>query len=191
MENVDQLLKVQKFEQALDMCHYVLNPYASGDPSDQTRFWQFPPFKEIDAKQVLEKLFFDLQPGQPTDQINAWRNKPFQPHLVARSRPAAYMKYVAMKYIEILIAWGDYLFRQDTIEAINQATQLYVLAAHIYGPRGQKIPKRGKVKAATYMSLLDKWDDLRLHGGTSYKRKLYTQTFGAQIQDERHSHKQR
>jgi hypothetical protein len=68
------------------------------------------------------------------------------------------MMWVAMTYIKILIAWGDYLFRQDTIESINEATQHYVLAAHVYGPRGQKIPKRGKLLPETYNSLLDKWD---------------------------------
>ena len=92
------------------------------------------------------------------NQVNEWRNNPFMPHVVARSRPASYMKWVVMKYIEILIAWGDYLFRQDTMETINEATQLYVLAAHIYGPRGQKIPKRGRVQPQTYLSLKDKWD---------------------------------
>ena len=155
---VDRLVKAQQFEQALQMCHYVLNPFADGDPTDGKRFWQFPPFKEIDAENVLENLFLSLQPGQPDDKINEWRNKPFQPHVVARGRPAAYMMWVAMTYIKILIAWGDYLFQQDTIETINQATQLYVLAAHVYGPRGQKIPKRGKVLPETYNSLLDKWD---------------------------------
>lgn len=153
---VDRLLKSQQFEQALKMCHYVFNPYGKG--TDSKRFWQFPPFKEIDATNVLERLFMGLQPRQPNDQISEWRDKPFQPHVVARSRPSAYMKWVVMKYLEILIAWGDYLFRQDTIETLNQATQLYVLAAHIYGPRGQKIPKRGKVQPQTYLSLLDKWD---------------------------------
>lgn len=153
---VDRLLKSQQFEQALKMCHYVFNPLAKG--ADSTRFWQFPPFKEIGASNVLEKLFLGLQPNQPNAEISEWRDKPFQPHVVARSRPSAYMKWVVMKYIEILIAWGDYLFRQDTIETLNQATQLYVLAAHIYGPRGQKIPKRGKVQPQTYLSLLDKWD---------------------------------
>ncbi|MEH2358568.1 neuraminidase-like domain-containing protein [Nostoc sp.] len=153
---VDRLLKSQQFEQALKMCHYVFNPLAKG--TDSKRFWQFAPFKEVDAENVLENLFTGLQPGQPNDAINEWRDKPFQPHVVARSRPSAYMKWVVMKYIEILIAWGDYLFRQDTIETLNQATQLYVLAAHIYGPRGQKIPKRGKVQPQTYNSLLDKWD---------------------------------
>ncbi|NUN67052.1 hypothetical protein HCU40_20415 (plasmid) [Pseudanabaena biceps] len=160
MQLVDRLLKSQQFEQALKMCHYVFNPYEKGIGKE--RFWQFPPFKVVDAESVLEKLFMDLIPNKPDNtpgqQINEWRDNPFQPHVIARSRPSAYMKWVVMKYIEILIAWGDYLFRQDTIETLNQATQLYVLAAHIYGPRGQLIPKRGKIQPQTYTSLLDKWD---------------------------------
>jgi len=162
----DRLLKANQFEQALQMCHYILNPFAArgpnpqtaDDPNDRKRFWQFPPFYETDPDSVLQNLFLSLQPGQPNSQINEWRDKPFQVHVVARERPFAYMMWVAMTYIKILIAWGDYLFRQDTIETINQATQLYVLAADVYGPRGQKIPKRGKVLPETYNSLLDKWD---------------------------------
>jgi DNA-binding transcriptional MerR regulator len=158
MQLVDRMLNAQQFEQALKMCQYILSPFAAGLPTDDKRFWQFPPFKEIKSENVLQNLFFGLLPGQPDSRINEWRNKPFQPHVVARSRPAAYMMWVAMTYIKILIAWGDFLFRQDTRETINQATQLYVLAAHTYGPRGQKIPKRGKVLPETYNSLLDKWD---------------------------------
>jgi receptor-binding and translocation channel-forming TcA subunit of Tc toxin len=155
---VDRLVNARQFEQALNMCHEVLSPFTAGDPTDGMRFWQFWPFRQINPLNVLENLFLSLQPGQPNSAVNEWRDKPFQPHVVARGRPAAYMKWVAMTYIRILIAWGDYLFQQDTIETINQATQLYVLAAHVYGPRGQKIPKRGKVPAETYNSLLDKWD---------------------------------
>ncbi len=153
---VDRLLAAQQFDQALNMCHYVLNPYAIG--TDSKRFWQFPPFKEIDATNVLENLFLGLQPNQPNSAINEWRDKPFQPHVVARQRPSAYMKWVAMKYIEILIAYGDYYFRQNTLETIPLAIQCYVLASHVYGPRGQKIPKRGNTLPQTYNSLLDKWD---------------------------------
>lgn len=156
---VDRLLAAQQFDQALKMCHYVLNPHALGN--DATRFWQFPPFKEIDATNVLEKLFLGLKPNTPDapdGQITAWRNHPFQPHVVARSRPSAYMKWVAMKYIEILIAYGDHYFRQNTLETIPLAIQCYVLASHVYGPRGQKIPKRGKTLPQTYNGLLDKWD---------------------------------
>jgi hypothetical protein len=156
---VDRLLAAQQFDQALKMCHYVLNPYASGTTAK--RFWQFLPFTQIDTRNVLEKLFLGLQPNKPDTpdgQITEWRNHPFQPHVVARSRPSAYMKWVAMKYIEILIAYGDYYFRQNTLETIPLAIQCYVLASHIYGPRGQKIPKRGKTLPQTYNSLLDKWD---------------------------------
>jgi len=46
-----------------------------------------------------------------------------------------------MKYIDNLIAWGDQLFSHDTIESINEATQLYILAAQILGRRPEEIPR--------------------------------------------------
>ncbi len=70
-----------------------------------------------------------------------WRDNPFNPHLIARMRTVAYQKNVLIKYIQTLTAWGDQLFRQDTIESINEATQLYILAASILGPRPKSIPK--------------------------------------------------
>jgi len=161
MAIVDRLLAAQQFDQALAICHYVLNPYAPGPDTDPKRFWQFFPFREIDATTSIEQLFLGLQPNQPDNPadmsgpINEWRDNPFEPHLIARSRPSAYMKWVAMKYIQILIAYGDYYFVQNSLDL---ATQCYVLASHVYGPRAQKIPKRGKMLPETYNSLLDKWD---------------------------------
>jgi hypothetical protein len=38
-----------------------------------------------------------------------------------------------MKYLDNLIAWADKLFQQDTVESINEAMELYVLAASILG----------------------------------------------------------
>ncbi len=157
MALADSLSKAQQFEEAMKWYHYVFNP-VSQDGFDDKRFWQFSPFKEANSKNILEAIFNQLQPNTPDQSINEWRNKPFMPHVVARSRPVAYMKWVVMKYIDNLVAWGDYLFRQDTIETINQATQLYVLAGHILGPRPRMIPKRGKTKPQTYMGLLNKWD---------------------------------
>lgn len=152
----DALSKSQKFEEAMKWYHYVFNPMADG--VDDKRFWQFSPFKEINAQNILDSVFNNLQPNTENEAINEWRSDPFKPHLIARSRPVAYMKWVVMKYIDNLIAWGDYLFRQDTIESINQATQLYILAYHILGKRPQMIPKRGRIKPQTYNSLLGKWD---------------------------------
>jgi hypothetical protein len=63
-----------------------------------------------------------------------------------------------MTYIKTLIAYGDYYFRRRTLEDLPRALQLYVLASHMYGPKGEKIPKRGKKIPQTYFSLLSKWD---------------------------------
>ena len=63
-----------------------------------------------------------------------------------------------MKYIQTWIDYGDYYFRQNTLETLPLAIQCYVIAAHVYGPRGERIPKRGHVLPRTYNSLLDKWD---------------------------------
>jgi hypothetical protein len=51
--------------------------------------------------------------------------------ILARPRRVAYMKAVVMNYIDNLIDWGDQLFRRDTIESVNEATQLYILAEQI------------------------------------------------------------
>lgn len=152
----DALSKTQQYEEAMKWFHFVFNPIADGN--EDNRFWEFNPFKKIDSKRILDSIFYHLTPNSKNDAINEWRNKPFMPHVIARSRPVAYMKWVVMKYIDNLLAWGDYLFRQDTIETINQATQLYVLASHILGPKPMMIPKRGKIKPQTYLGLLDKWD---------------------------------
>src|SRR5262245_19485016 len=88
--------------------------------------------------------------------IEAWKDAPFRPHVVARYRPSAYMFKTVMAYLDNLIAWGDTLFRQDTGEAINEATQLYVLAANILGPRPQLVPAKGSVKPQSYATLKDK-----------------------------------
>ena len=63
-----------------------------------------------------------------------------------------------MQYIRILIAYGDHYFRMNTLEFIPMAIQCYVTASHLYGPRGQVIPRRGKIKPQTYNSLRNRWD---------------------------------
>jgi Tc toxin complex TcA C-terminal TcB-binding domain len=70
-------------------------------------------------------------------------SNPFDPHAVARARPLAYQYYVVRQYLSNLIAWGDSLFQQYTIETINEASIHYVLAANILGPRPEKVPAHG------------------------------------------------
>jgi hypothetical protein len=141
------------------MCHYVFDPFAKG--IGVKRDCQMPAFEDVDAINSLDMLFAQLKPNMSVpvdDPINQWRKNPFEPHVLARLRPISYMKWTVMKYIEILIAYGDWYFQQDTLEMIPIAIQMYVLASHLYGQRGQKIPRRGKKNPETYLTLLNQWD---------------------------------
>jgi hypothetical protein len=84
--------------------------------------------------------------------ISAWKDNPFNPHLVARYRIRSYMWAVIIKYAQNHLAWADQLYQRDTIESINQATQLYVLVARLLGPRPQSAPGHATV-AHTYAYL--------------------------------------
>ena len=162
MAITDRLVQNQQFDLALKVMQYVFDPLTDSSDLKATRAWQWLPFQQTDATNVINAIFDSLRPDtvDPTvgGQINQWRDHPFSPHVIARLRPAAYMKYAVMKYINILIAYGDYYFNQNTLETIPMAIQCYVLASHIYGPPSALVPKRGKKQVQTYATLLDTWD---------------------------------
>lgn len=155
------LSKNQRFEDAQRWFHHVFDPTSidtSIDPPQ--RFWKFLRFcQETDPKfitQILTELSKtgDSELKRRTEKaIQAWRDKPFQPHVVARGRYLAYQFSVVMKYLDNLIAWGDHLFRQDTVESLNEATQIYVMAANLLGPKPQRIPQMHKPVSKTYAQL--------------------------------------
>jgi len=102
------------------------------------------------------------------DNVDEWRANPFQPHLIARNRSTSYQKNVVMKYFDNLISWGDQLFRRETIESINEATQLFIMAAEILGRRPEDTPSRVAKLVQTYNSL-----DPLLDNYFSYHLPLY------------------
>lgn len=143
-----------KYEEAMKWFHYVFNP-VTNVPDDGTnkRYWEFLPFQTTKAEK-LEDIIKNLPPKPGQDPaILKWLSDPFNPFAVARVRISSFMKNVVMKYLDNLMAWGDDLYRMNTRESINEATQLYVFAAHILGPEPQKIPNRGNVANQTYNSL--------------------------------------
>jgi len=155
-----QLSKNQRFEEAQKWFHYIFDPTATDSPDQPAspgaeRFWRVKPFYEqaMAGTQTLEELFENTD--TLNQQIREWEANPFRPHVIARLRLVTYMKAVVMRYIDNLIAWGDQLFRRDTIESINEATQLYILAAQILGRRPEQIPARAKAKVQTFRSLDD------------------------------------
>ena len=63
------------------------------------------------------------------------------------------MLKTVMAYLDNLIAWGDSLFQQYTIETINEATQIYVLAANILGPNPKWFRSRNRAAPQTYATI--------------------------------------
>ncbi|HEY9431907.1 MAG TPA: toxin [Blastocatellia bacterium] len=161
------LSKTQRFAEAQRWFHYIFDPTSNDLTADpQFRFWKFLAFrKEGESMQIDEVLRLlstpriDLEGDDPGRQDMVMRgytailNNPFQPHKVARTRHLAYQYWVVMRYLDNLIAWGDHLFQQDTVESINEATMRYVLAANLLGPRPQRIPDRGATRSKTFAEL--------------------------------------
>jgi Tc toxin complex TcA C-terminal TcB-binding domain/PA14 domain len=155
----DRLSKNQRFEEAQQWFHYIF------DPTALDRFWRFKPFQNV-VQESIQELLAILASDQDTEKkrellnkVDMWRDNPFNTHLIARLRISAYQKTVVMKYIDNLIAWADQLFRRDTIESINEATLLYVLAAELLGPRPQAIKVYGESQPKTFAELDAAQDD--------------------------------
>lgn len=160
------LSKNQRFEEAQKWFHYIFDPTNNDKTvAPPSRFWNFKAFREKTDVQMIDDILTALS-GEGDDGLKAqveasiagWRENPFQPHAVARTRFVAYPFSVIMKYLDNLIAWGDSLFRQDSIETINEATQLYVLAANILGDKPQEVPRRTKPKPKTFRDLRGQTD---------------------------------
>ncbi|MEQ1531590.1 MAG: hypothetical protein ABL925_19935, partial [Methylococcales bacterium] len=161
------LSKNQRFAEAQRWFHYIFDPTCNDTkiPPLQ-RFWNFIAFRNPNCFMQIDNLLMLL--SKPSAECSHEELKcktdiesgyssimkdPFKPYKVARTRPIAYQYSVVMKYIDNLIAWGDQLFLQDTIESINDATLRYVLAANILGARPQPIPQNGTVQPKTFAQL--------------------------------------
>ena len=148
-----RLAKDGRHEEAQRWFHFIFDPTTDSSAPSPKRYWRFAPFYENNeydsARELMQLLSYSGHATQRLDrrgstqvrdQLSAWWEKPFSPHVIARLRIAAYQKAVVMKYIDNLVEWGDKLFRRDTMESIQEATQIYILAANILGPRPEKIP---------------------------------------------------
>ncbi len=153
------LSKNGRYAEAQGWFHYLFDPTDDSDGPRPERFWKVRPFQTTDVKKI-EEILVNLAAGTDAElrnetlrSIESWKDAPFRPHVIARYRQQAYMYKTVMAYLDNLIAWGDSLFRQDTGEAIDEALQLYVLAANILGARPQAVPRKGSVRPQTYANL--------------------------------------
>jgi hypothetical protein len=165
----DYMARQQNFEEARRWLHAVFDPTA--EKKDKTtqqipQFWRFLPFDNATQPIAIAKLLTWLADPKMVDpqdtqalekelssQVKEWEKNPFMPHVIARLRPSAYQWYTFFAYLDVLIGWGDQLFRRDTRESVNDATLLYILAAKLLGPRPRTIPAPTAPYALTYRLL--------------------------------------
>ncbi|MEN2786779.1 neuraminidase-like domain-containing protein [Sphingomonas qilianensis] len=93
-----------------------------------SRFWRFMPFRNQTLAGLVETL---------TDPVTIalYENDPFDPYAIARMRIGAFEKATVMRYLDVLIDWGDALYAQKTREALTAATMLYLYADELLGAR--------------------------------------------------------
>ena len=163
----ERLRREQRFEEAQRWYHFIFNPLQgveAGASNGPARFWNAKPLYEdleggpVDVvKAVMADEGLDADPALVVNffqSVLAWVLDPFSPHAIARVRAGTYQKAIVRKYLDNLIDWADSLFRRDTMESIGEATQLYLLAASILGPRPQRLPAV-EAPARTYDQLVD------------------------------------
>ena len=155
----NRLSQEQKFSEAQEWLHLIFNPTSCTGEIIPQCYWKVLPFYRNSLKtgenKPIQELIRLITKGNPNAVISyrIWLENPFDPHAIAEHRKVAYQKNVVMKYLDNLIAWGDQLFRQDSIESINEATQLYLLALEILGPRPSNLINPHEINALTYSEL--------------------------------------
>jgi hypothetical protein len=162
----------QQFEKARDWFHYIFNPVGTdqvGPTPAPQRYWITKPFfQETPAdylSQRIDSIMYAIAAdpsGATIDDlkfaVSQWREKPFMPHVVAATRPVAYQLAIVVNYIKNLVDWGDQLLRQFTRESVTQATQLYILADKMCGPKAVVVPPLVSPPVETFNQLEAKVD---------------------------------
>jgi len=127
----DNLNSNHRFSDAKWWYERIFDPSAPESQLDKKpadRNWRYMEFRN----QTIEKMKTALTDKAALDQ---YKSDPFNAHAIARLRVGAYQKAIVMKYIDNLLDWGDQLFTEFTMESVNEATMLYMLAFEILGKR--------------------------------------------------------
>ncbi|MEM8809807.1 MAG: neuraminidase-like domain-containing protein, partial [Cyanobacteria bacterium P01_G01_bin.38] len=157
----------QKFEEAKRWYEYIFDPTFLADAdiaenlqaeSIQDAHWRFLPFARVDASletHLEDHLHRRLDIADLDAEIYAYLNDPFDFHAIARIRETAYQKAIMMAYIDNLLDWGDMLFGQHTIESINEARMLYILAYDLLGNKPLALGNEILPEVRSYENLLN------------------------------------
>ncbi|MFL7962337.1 neuraminidase-like domain-containing protein [Pseudomonas kielensis] len=112
-----RLRREMSYEDALGWLHHLFDPSARINPgrTETTAYWRSRPL---------------LIEGDPSFEVAS----PADPDAIAYSNPIHYRKRIFRDYVETLIEWGDWLYRQLTRDSLTEAKMLYLRAARMMGP---------------------------------------------------------
>ena len=149
----------RRFPEAQKWFHLVFDP-TNADTTVATpkRFWKSFVFSDggiVRDLNSLLQLLNSTDPSQASAKAHVLSGydgvmaNPFDPFVVVLSTQRIPM-VCRDGILDNLIAWGDSLFLQDTIETINEATLCYVLAANILGPTRSRCRSPTQAVRATF-----------------------------------------
>lgn len=159
----EQFASDGKFEKALYHLDMMVN-FRAQNVNTPRDYWRVNWFAKTDATTSLATLLQSLSNPNATSstraalddlerQMKVWAKDGFNFHLMGNYRPEAYMKWIVIKYIQILCDWGDKLFRQYTLESLNQATIYYSLALKLLGTKPTATATKTKQIPKSYAEL--------------------------------------
>ncbi len=140
-----RLSQNQQFEDADTWFKFIFNPMDTSSDFFPQKFWVTKPFFEnLDASLSIDKLILAYEEDPSSVplfwlSVLLWRNDPYDPHMLAQFRITPYMYTTFMKYLDNLIAWANFNYQQYTMESVNIAIQLYMLALECLGTKPEAI----------------------------------------------------
>lgn len=139
-----------RFAAAQHWYQYIFDPAATevidttGVPAAEKahrlfdRVWRYREFRGLNIEKLRDVL---TDPAA----LALYKKDPFNPWAIARRRISAFQKTIVMRYVDNLLDWADSLFRQFTMESVNEALMLYIMAQDILGPRPVELGNCGNV----------------------------------------------
>lgn len=137
-----------------------LNP-VDGEDMDEAESEKHQLLELLEITENLSDTYTNIV-AKTDDQLKMYLDDPFDPHAIAGMRKLAYRKAVVMAYVDNLIEWGDMLFRKYTVESINEARMLYILAYDLLGQKPESMGKRILSDDQPHQEIFDASDDYEL-----------------------------
>jgi hypothetical protein len=169
------LTQNQQFAAADACLKLIFNPADASGGKAPEKYWVTKPFYKHPLSPTIEELvtLYILDPTAPAlkvfaESVNVWKLDPYDPHMLALARITPYMYSTFMKYLDNLIAWANFNYQQYTMESVNIAIQLFMLALELLGTEPQAIPPVVEEPICTYNQLESNLDGQIAVDGEGY-----------------------